>query len=226
MLPGTVTSDSDLVAEMIQRRLPDSGDQTSDGRALERALVDVLPKLEGAFSFVLMDESRIIGVRDPNGFRPLCLGRLESGWVLASESPALDVVGAHFVRELDPGEMVVIDATGVRSMKPFDQDRLLASQRTAPQRRTAIWREVTYYLGSQDGTQTMRPFRRVTVYAWPVTLASIPLPAVWLMSRLRARRRTLRRRAGLCVRCGYDLRASPERCPECGLRFEEDNVTS
>ena len=124
MLPGMVTSDSDLVAEMIQRELPASTDETSDGRALERALVDVLPKLEGAFSFVLMDESRIIGVRDPNGFRPLCLGRLESGWVMASESPALDVVGAHFVRELDPGEMVVIDATGVRSMKPFDEERL------------------------------------------------------------------------------------------------------
>ena len=58
-----------------------------------------------------MDESRVIGVRDPNGFRPLCLGKLEDGgWVLASESPALDIVGAHFVRELLPGEMVVIDA--------------------------------------------------------------------------------------------------------------------
>jgi amidophosphoribosyltransferase len=51
-------------------------------------------------------------VRDPNGFRPLCLGKLDGGWVLASETPALDIVGAHFVRELDPGEMVVIDATG------------------------------------------------------------------------------------------------------------------
>jgi amidophosphoribosyltransferase len=124
MFPGTVTSDSDLVAEMIERQLPASGDQTSDGRALERALAEVLPKLEGAFSFVLMDEGRVIGVRDPNGFRPLCLGRLESGWVLASESPALDVIGAHFVRELDPGEMVVIDAMGVRSSKPFEARRV------------------------------------------------------------------------------------------------------
>jgi amidophosphoribosyltransferase len=124
MLPGMVTSDSDLVAEMIHRELPAEGDQTSDGRALERALEKVLPQLEGAFSFVLTDESRIIGVRDPNGFRPLCLGRLESGWVLASESPALDVVGAHFVRELDPGEMVTIDAMGVRSTKPFEEHRV------------------------------------------------------------------------------------------------------
>ena len=73
----------------------------------------MLPRLEGAFSFVLMDEGHVIGVRDPNGFRPLCLGKLDNGWVLASETPALDVVGAHFVREVEPGEMVVIDATGV-----------------------------------------------------------------------------------------------------------------
>src|SRR3546814_3112628 len=71
-----------------------------------------------------MDESRVIGVRDPNGFRPLCLGKLEHGWVLASESPALDIVGAHFVRELDPGEMVVIDATGPRSVRPFPSERV------------------------------------------------------------------------------------------------------
>jgi amidophosphoribosyltransferase len=58
-------------------------------------------------------------VRDPHGFRPLCLGRLDAGWVLASETPALDIVGAHFVRELEPGEMVVIDDEGVRSLHPF-----------------------------------------------------------------------------------------------------------
>src|SRR6478752_3918064 len=72
-----------------------------------------------------MDQHRGIGVRDPNGFRPLCLGRLEQGgWVLASESPALDVVGADFVREIEPGEMVVIDADGVRSARPFPAERL------------------------------------------------------------------------------------------------------
>ena len=65
-----------------------------------------------------MDEGHVIGVRDPNGFRPLCLGKLDDGWVLASETPALDIVGAHFVRELEPGEMVVIDAAGVRSLPP------------------------------------------------------------------------------------------------------------
>jgi amidophosphoribosyltransferase len=124
MLPGMVTSDSDLVAELIQAELPSGADECSDGRGLERALLRVLPQLHGAFSFVLMDEAHVVGVRDPNGFRPLCLGRLDSGWVLASESPALDVVGAHFVREVDPGEMVVIDATGVRSLHPFPERRV------------------------------------------------------------------------------------------------------
>ena len=119
MLPGMATSDSDIVAELLADTIARQSDQHSDDRALERALVQVLPLLRGAFSFVLADEGHVIGVRDPHGFRPLCLGKLEHGWVLASETPALDIVGAHFVRELDPGEMVVIDATGCRSVRPF-----------------------------------------------------------------------------------------------------------
>src|SRR3546814_6128764 len=90
MLPGTVTSDTDLIAELIAAELAHLPDDRSDDRDLDRALEAVLPRLEGAFSLVVMDESRVIGVRDPNGFRPLCLGKLEHGWVLASESPALD----------------------------------------------------------------------------------------------------------------------------------------
>lgn len=116
MLPGAITSDSDVIAEMIVRELPHGHDESG----LVGAAARVLPKLRGAFSLVLLDTHQVIGVRDPHGFRPLCLGRLDNGWVLASESPALDVVGAHFVRELDPGEMVVIDEAGPRSLRPFD----------------------------------------------------------------------------------------------------------
>jgi amidophosphoribosyltransferase len=125
ILPGTVTSDSDVVAQLIQEAMvaAEPGAR-SDGRDLERALVEVLPKLDGAFSLVLMDDSHVVGVRDPNGFRPLCLGRLDNGWVLSSETTGLDIVGAHFVRELDPGEVVVIDATGTRSLRPFDAERI------------------------------------------------------------------------------------------------------
>ncbi|MBN2623227.1 MAG: amidophosphoribosyltransferase [Acidimicrobiales bacterium] len=136
MLEGTVTTDSDLVAELIAAELapveadaavdvlaaevagPDAAGADADDR-LERAVAAVVPRIEGAFSLVLMDETRAIGVRDPQGFRPLCLGRLDGGWVLASETPALDIVGAQFVRELEPGEMVVIDDGGVRSLHPF-----------------------------------------------------------------------------------------------------------
>ncbi len=121
MLPGTVTSDSDLVAELLALEQASRTDM-GPGAAFDAALAEVLPRLRGAFTLVLADNERIIGVRDPNGFRPLCLGRLDGGWVLASESPALDVIGAHMVRELDPGEVVVIDQTGCRSMRPFDDD--------------------------------------------------------------------------------------------------------
>ena len=125
VLPGTVTSDSDLVAELIQGAMAaEAARNHSDGRDLERALMKVLPSLEGAFSFVLMDDSHVVGVRDPNGFRPLCLGRMDNGWVLASETPALDIVGAHFIRELDPGEMLVIDASGTRTLRPFPDSRV------------------------------------------------------------------------------------------------------
>ena len=119
VLPGTITSDSDVVAELLQNAIRAGGESRSDGRDLEHALMEVLPRLEGAFSFVLMDDAHVIGVRDPHGFRPLCLGRLDAGWVLASETPALDIVGAKFVRELEPGEMVVVDASGTRSLHPF-----------------------------------------------------------------------------------------------------------
>ena len=124
MLPGVVASDSDLVAELIASAFPSDDQGRSDGRDLERALMEVLPRLEGAFSLVLMDAGHLIGVRDPNGFRPLCLGKVDTGWVLASETPALDVIGAHFVREVEPGEMIVVDATGWRSVWPFAAERV------------------------------------------------------------------------------------------------------
>lgn len=130
LLPGVLTSDSDLVAELLASAFPPD-DVDGAGGELEAALMGVLDRLEGAFSFVLIDERKLYAVRDPNGFRPLCLGRLDprepggsGGWVVASESPALDVVGARFVRELEPGEMVVIDGDGPRSRWPFSPGRI------------------------------------------------------------------------------------------------------
>jgi amidophosphoribosyltransferase len=120
MLPGAVASDSDVVAELLATELGREGASAS----LEQALMAVLPQLEGAFSFVLNDADHVVAVRDPTGFRPLCLGRLDNGWVVASESPALDIAGAVFIRELDPGEMVIIDDAGPRSVFPFEAVRI------------------------------------------------------------------------------------------------------
>jgi len=130
MLPGVLTSDSDLVAELLARYFP--AQPVPDESHLIDALSDVLPMLEGAFSLGLMDDTRLVGVRDPHGFRPLCLGRLvyfvdgeeRVGHVIASESPALEVIGAEFIREIDPGEMVVIGPGGVESLHPFDPERV------------------------------------------------------------------------------------------------------
>ena len=81
----------------------------------EGALVETVKRLKGAFSFVLLtSEGEVIGIKDPNGFRPLCLGRLNGSYVLASETCALDLVEAEFVRELDPGEIVIIGDKGVK----------------------------------------------------------------------------------------------------------------
>jgi amidophosphoribosyltransferase len=115
------TNDSDVIAELLARELERDG----GAGTLREALLRVLPLLEGAFSLVVMDARSIFGVRDPNGFRPLCLGRLHSGWILASETAALDAVGAEFVRELTPGELVEIDLDGSkRSDVAFPIERI------------------------------------------------------------------------------------------------------
>lgn len=120
MLPGTIGSDSDLVGELLANH----AEANPSDDFLVDALKAVVPRLEGAYSFVLMDTQRVIAVRDANGFRPLCLGRLENGWAVASESPALDVIGAHFVREIEPGEMVIIEEAGIRTERPFPPERV------------------------------------------------------------------------------------------------------
>ncbi|HEV2757740.1 MAG TPA: amidophosphoribosyltransferase [Actinomycetota bacterium] len=101
------SSDTDLVAAHIARA--NTGD-------MKRAILDVLPGLSGAFSFTIMDEHRVFGARDPYGLRPLCIGRLEDGgWVLASETCALDLLGARFLRDVEPGELVTIGPEGLES---------------------------------------------------------------------------------------------------------------
>jgi amidophosphoribosyltransferase len=100
------TNDTGLVAELLAYH-PDT--------SLEQRALDVLPSLRGAFSFVWMDEQSLYAARDAQGIRPLVLGRLDRGWVVASEDAALATIGASVVREIEPGELVVIDSEGLRS---------------------------------------------------------------------------------------------------------------
>ncbi len=105
--PGN-TTDTALITALL------AGDPD---HTLEATAIEVLPLLRGAFSLVFMDEHTVYGARDPNGIRPLVLGRLDRGWAIASETAALDIVGAAFVREVEPGELVAIDANGLRSSR-------------------------------------------------------------------------------------------------------------
>ncbi len=107
-ISNPASSDTDLVTELLASQ-PD--------RSMEAAALDVLPTLAGAFSFVFMDEETLYAARDPQGFRPLVLGRLERGWVVASETAALDIVGASLVREVEPGEFLAIDEHGLRARR-------------------------------------------------------------------------------------------------------------
>jgi amidophosphoribosyltransferase len=104
------SSDSECIIHLMARSIQ---------RTIPERMKDALRRVEGAFSIVAMTRSKLIGVRDPLGVRPLVLGRLGEGRVLASETCALDIIGARFEREIAPGEMVVIDAGGVASFQPF-----------------------------------------------------------------------------------------------------------
>jgi amidophosphoribosyltransferase len=86
----------------------------------EDSLVHTLSRIKGAYSLVILTEDELIGVRDPYGFKPLCLGKLHESFVLASETCALDLIEAEFIREVEPGEIVIINKNGIRSIKPFE----------------------------------------------------------------------------------------------------------
>ncbi|HRL48042.1 MAG TPA: amidophosphoribosyltransferase [Propioniciclava sp.] len=101
------TNDTSLVTALLS---------TFTGTTWEAAL-EVLPRLKGAFCFTFMDASALYAARDPQGIRPLVLGRLERGWVVASETAALDIVGATFIREVEPGELIAVDSGGLRSIR-------------------------------------------------------------------------------------------------------------
>ena len=103
------TTDSDLLCGLLAAEAADRG--------IEQAALELLPGVRGAFCLVFADETTLYAARDPHGVRPLVLGRLERGWVVASETAALDIIGASFVREVEPGELLAIDQNGLRSSR-------------------------------------------------------------------------------------------------------------
>ena len=104
------TSDTEVLLHLIAR---------SQKSELSDRIVEALAQAKGAFSLLFLSEKSLIAVRDPFGFRPLCLGELGGAFVFSSETAAFDLIGAKFLREVEPGEMVIVDESGIRSFKPF-----------------------------------------------------------------------------------------------------------
>lgn len=104
------TVDSEVILHLIAK---------SAHKGLEEAVIDALSTVKGAYSLLLLAEDKLMGIRDPHGFRPLCLGKLNDCYVLASETCALDLIEAQYMRDVEPGEMVTIDQNGLHSAKPF-----------------------------------------------------------------------------------------------------------
>jgi amidophosphoribosyltransferase len=174
-------------SEIILHLLAQPGSNGSGNR-----LVHTLRRLEGAYSLVIMTEKELIGVRDPQGFRPLCLGKIDDAWVLASETCALDLIHAKFVRDVEPGEIVIINEEGLTSIQAFPEQ----------QRRAFCMFEYVYF-ARPDSTIANRNVYRVRVEMgrqlareYPIKAdAVIPVPD-----------------SGNCAALGYSL--------ESGIPFE------
>jgi amidophosphoribosyltransferase len=106
------TVDSEIILHLLAQPCADGG---------ENNLIQTVRRIEGAYSLVIMTEHELIGVRDPHGFRPLCLGKVGDAYVLASETCALDLISAKYVRDIEPGEIVIIDKNGMRSIQAFPE---------------------------------------------------------------------------------------------------------
>ena len=106
--------DSEIVLHLVARSMK---------KGLDQAVMDMTGRIKGAYSMVLMSEDTLIAIRDRNGFRPLCLGKLDSGYVVASETCALDLVDAEYVREIEPGEILIINDQGLQSLRMEETGR-------------------------------------------------------------------------------------------------------
>jgi amidophosphoribosyltransferase len=129
-------------------------------------LLETVRRIEGAYSLVIMTEDELIGVRDPHGFRPLCIGKLDDAWVLASETCALDLIHAKFIRDVEPGEIVVISKEGLTSIQAFPE----------PVRRSFCIFEYIYF-ARPDSTINSRSVYKVRVELGRQLAREFPLQA-------------------------------------------------
>ncbi|MHC1682157.1 MAG: amidophosphoribosyltransferase [Clostridiaceae bacterium] len=104
--------DSEVILKMIARQIK---------KGIERAVTDTMDAIKGSYGIVILTKDQLIGIRDPHGIRPLCLGLLDGNYVIASESCALDAIGAELVRDIEPGEVVIIDDNGLKSIKKSER---------------------------------------------------------------------------------------------------------
>ncbi|AEE16096.1 amidophosphoribosyltransferase [Treponema brennaborense] len=150
------TSDTEVIVKLIAK---------SYKKGLERALTDTIQMIKGSFALAVMTENSLIGARDPNGIRPLCLGKLDNGWILASESCAIDAVGGTLVRDIEPGEIVIINEDGVLSFE--------FGERTA--KRTCIFEYV--YFARPDSVIDNIPVQEARLRMGAVLARETPVPA-------------------------------------------------
>jgi amidophosphoribosyltransferase len=141
------TTDTEVVVHLFARSRESSA---------ETAIIDALSQIRGAYSFVMMTNDRLIAARDPHGFRPLAIGRRGDAWVICSETCAMDLIGATYVRDVEPGEIVVASTHGLRSIKPFG---------SAPQTQQCIFEHVYFsrpdsYVFGESVNETRTEFGR------------------------------------------------------------------
>jgi len=109
------TTDTEVIASLIE---------SSEKENIEDAIKETTGKIKGSYSLVILTKDKVFGIRDPHGFRPLVLGNLDGSYVIASETCALDIIDAKFIREIDPGEIIVLDKDGMRSQMMLPVDRI------------------------------------------------------------------------------------------------------
>ena len=156
------TSDSEVLVHLFAR---------SPEPTVEKAIVDAISQVRGAFSLVMMTRDQVIGARDPHGFRPLALGQLDDAWVIASETCAMDLIGATYVRDVEPGEIVIAGPQGLKSIKPFPA----ASQSQCVFEHVYFARPDSYVFGESVNEVRTNLGRRLAVEA-PVEAADVVVP--------------------------------------------------